>query len=128
MAPRVGSKRSRQVIDLTEDDDEPGTVAKAPRVGVNSAPRYPLSQSSANLGSSQNSLSSRSSQSFSRSAQPSSSYTSVGSSSRQPPPSQDDEPELLDLTQTEDGPPRELYGNLGKVNSYFYPETLAYID
>ena len=122
MAPRGSGKRAREVIDLTGDDEEPNTTAKAPRVTADTFRRYPLSASSANVGSSQSSLPGRPSQSFSRASQPTSSYTTASSSDRRLLASQDEEPDLIDLTQSEDGPPLELYGNLGTWIVLFHPK------
>jgi hypothetical protein len=82
--PRQG-KRPREVIDLTSDGDD-GRRAKSPR--------YPSST-------------------YSQPSRSTSSYLSPGSIA---PPSQNtanDDDELGDLTQSNDGPPRELYGSLG---------------
>lgn len=106
MPPR--KRKEPETIDLTGDDNSYVHQAKYRRPnapsqwhGYGSAPSSQPSSSYARQPSS----------SYSR--QPSSSYSQQPSSQRSLIVSYEEEPEQIDLTQTDDGPVRELYGSLG---------------
>jgi SWI/SNF-related matrix-associated actin-dependent regulator of chromatin subfamily A3 len=101
-------KRPREVIDLTGDDYQTHQ-SKNPRLAE------PLGSASSSRGH----LPGRSGQ---PSVQVPPGSAPIPSSSRriggsQVVPTYDGEPEVLDLTQSDDGPARELYGSLGTVYS-----------
>ena len=85
------TKRPREVIDLT-DGDENTRPAKSPRLPSASQSVQPAAP---------------------RLGQPSSSATLVPNATQRHPENDEPEPSMQDLTQSDDGPQRELYGSFG---------------
>ncbi|VUC23134.1 unnamed protein product [Clonostachys rosea] len=94
-------KRQRAVVDLTEDDDNSGDHNRGPGGAKRQARSFPQQSQSSASSPSRNNLH------VFESTLPSSSFSSTFPSSQV-----DQDPDVLDLTQEDDGPPRELYNTL----------------
>lgn len=120
--PRTAKKRGTDVIDLTGDDDQRGSQAKRPALAASQPSRLNSTSSlnhapSYSTGIGGSSVYSSSPQSSWTGSSVRTGNAGVASSqSSQPLQSSQlgtQEPDYLDLTQDDDGPPTELYGSFG---------------